>query len=89
MATGRAICLDLDIAVEGRSFEDVLDSLQEAISLYLQMVADLPPVERSSLLHRPVLCLVRLKFLAQAARGLFSSRDGDKQRLQFTFPAAA
>ena len=31
-----AICLDLDIAVQGSSFEEVFRSLQEAISLYLE-----------------------------------------------------
>jgi predicted RNase H-like HicB family nuclease len=36
-----AICLDLDIAVQGGSFEEVFGSLREAISLYLESVADL------------------------------------------------
>ena len=84
-----AICLDLDIAVQGRSFEEVFGSLQEAISLYLETVADLPADQRPPLLHRPVPLSIRLKFLAHAARGLFSSSDGDRQRHQFTMPLAA
>ena len=79
-----AICLDLDVAAQGRSFEEVFDGLMEAISLYLQTVADLPPEERPSLLHRPVPFMARLKFLAQAARGLFSDNAGDRQHYQFT-----
>ena len=84
-----AICLDLDIAVQGRSFEEVLRSLQEAISLYLETVADLPADQQPALLHRPVPFTLRLKFLAHAARGLFSSGHGDRQRHQFTMPLAA
>jgi predicted RNase H-like HicB family nuclease len=84
-----AICLDLDIAVQGGSFEEVFSSLQEAISLYLETVTDLPPQEQRALLHRPAPFPVRLKFLTHALRGLFASSDGDRQRHQFTMPLAA
>lgn len=84
-----AICLDLDIAVQGRSFEEVFGSLREAIRLYLNSVSNLPPEERRSLLYRPAPLLVRLKFLAQALRGLLMDRDGDRQRHQFTVSLAA
>jgi hypothetical protein len=84
-----AVCLDLDIAVQGRSFEEVFGSLQKAISLYLESVADLPSDQRPALLRRPVPFMVRLKFLAHAARGLFADSDGDRQRHQFTMPLAA
>jgi predicted RNase H-like HicB family nuclease len=84
-----AICLDLDIAVQGGSFEQVFSSLQEAISLYLESVTDLPPDERQSLLHRPAPFPVRLKFLTHAFRGLFADSDGERQRHQFTVPLAA
>jgi predicted RNase H-like HicB family nuclease len=83
-----AICLDLDIAVQGRSFEEVFLSLQEAISLYLETVDDLPADQQPSLLHRPVPLLIRLKFLVHAVRGLFSGSD-DRQRHQFTVPMTA
>jgi predicted RNase H-like HicB family nuclease len=84
-----AICLDLDIAVQGRSFEEVFGSLQEAISLYLGSVANLPADQRPGLLRRPAPFIVRLKFLARAARGLFADSEGDRQRHQFTMPLAA
>ena len=84
-----AICFDLDIAVQGSSFEEVFGSLQEAISLYLETVADLPTDQQPALLHRPVPFTLRLKFLARAARGLFSSGSADRQRHQFTMPLAA
>ena len=84
-----AICLDLDIAVQGTSFEEVFESLQKAISLYLESVTDLSPQERRSLLHRPAPFSVRFKFLAHALRGLFADSDGDRHRHQFTMPLAA
>ena len=37
-----AFCLDLDIAVPGRSFEDVFRALNEAIALHVEAVAALP-----------------------------------------------
>jgi len=84
-----AICLDVDVAVQGRSFEEVFDGLKEAISLYLQTVADLPPEERPCFLHRPVPFLVRLKFLAQVARGLFSGTDRARRCHRFTITLIA
>jgi predicted RNase H-like HicB family nuclease len=84
-----AICLDLDIAVQGHSFEEVIGSLREAISLYLETVSDLPADQQPALLSRPVPFAVRLKFLAHAARGVFSSDLGDRERHQFTMPLAA
>lgn len=86
---GEATCLDLDIAVQGRSFEEVFSSLQEAIALYLESVADLPEDERRRLLHRTVPLLTRLKLLWQAARGLFRTEGGQTQHHQFTMPLAA
>jgi predicted RNase H-like HicB family nuclease len=84
-----AICLDLDIAVQGSSFEEVFGSLQQAISLYLETVTDLPAEERDALLHRPAPLPLRFKFVAHALRGLLSSSDGNRQRHQFTMPLAA
>jgi predicted RNase H-like HicB family nuclease len=84
-----AICLDLDIAVQGGSFEEVFTSLQEAISLYLESVADLPFDERDALLQRPAPLPIRFKFLTHTLRTVFANSDGDRQRHQFTLPVAA
>ena len=56
-----AICFDLDIAVQGGSFEEVFGSLQEAISLYFETVVELAADQPPTLLHRPVPLPVRLK----------------------------
>lgn len=84
-----AICMDLDIAVQGSSFEEVFHSLNDAISLYLETVADLPAEDRERLLHRPAPWPVRLKFLRYALRSTFREpRDGGHHH-QFTRPLAA
>ena len=45
-----AICLDLDIAVQGQSFDEVFNDLNEAIALYLESVRELPEAERARLM---------------------------------------
>ncbi|MSO93437.1 MAG: hypothetical protein EXQ86_08575 [Rhodospirillales bacterium] len=84
-----AICLDLDIAVQGASFEDVFRSLPEAIDLYVEAAAELPEADRKRLLGRPAPLGVRLKFLALAFKALIREpeRQG-KQYHQFTMPVA-
>lgn len=47
-----AICLDLDVAVDGQSFPAVVASLQTCIDLYLERVAELPAQERRCFLTR-------------------------------------
>ena len=84
-----AFCLDLDIAVQGNSFDQVFHGLNEAIGAYRESVATLPESERSRLLHRPAPLSLRLKFLWYALRSLFGRDDGDDFHHQFTVPCAA
>jgi hypothetical protein len=83
------ICLDLDIAVQGRSFEEVLHSLHDAVSLYVESVGSLPKDQQAHLLHRAVAFGVRLKFLCYALRSLVQLDDKDRYHHQFTMPLAA
>ena len=83
-----AICLDLDIAVQGESFESVFRSLREAIELYLASLRDLPEADQQRLLHRPAPLPVRLKFLWQTVSGVMSGQS-DRFHHQFTMPLAA
>jgi predicted RNase H-like HicB family nuclease len=79
-----AICLDLDIAVQGRSFEEVSRLLREAIGLYLETVEDLPEAERAAFLSRPVPFRTRLGFAIEAFWStLRASADGELKH-QFT-----
>lgn len=79
-----AICLDLDIAVQGTSFEDVSALLQEAIGLYLETVKDLPEAERAAFLSRPVPFLTRLGFAIEAFWSALRAKSDGKLEHQFT-----
>ncbi|MCZ6483895.1 MAG: hypothetical protein O6757_11735, partial [Alphaproteobacteria bacterium] len=84
-----AICLDLDIAVQGRSFVEVFNSLNEAINLYSESVRALPEHERGHLLDRPAPLTLRLKFLGYALRTVLGDHAAGGHRHQFTLPLAA
>ena len=59
-----AICVDLDLAAQGSSFEEARDALYEAISVYLETVMELPDEkDRVRLLNRraPLLTIARLE----------------------------
>lgn len=84
-----AICLDYDIAVQGRSFEEVAQSLREAVALFLEAAADLPENDRRAVLGQRAPIAVRLKFLFSAARDFLVPRDDDTEHHQFTMPMAA
>ena len=85
-----AICLDLDVAVQGRSFAEVYDSLNQAIALYLESVRDLPAEEREQLLHRRVPLRVRLQIFLRLVRALIAAKGDPRelQRAEFTLGAA-
>jgi predicted RNase H-like HicB family nuclease len=74
-----AFSLDFDLAVQGRSFEEVSEGLREAISTYLQDVAAEQEPARSRLLRRRVPLHVRLtwawRFFWFALRGGKSDSD--------------
>ena len=84
-----AICLDLDIAVQGASFGEVSSSLEKAISLFLESVSDLPSEEQNRLLNRPAPFRLRLQFAWDAVLSLFRHNDGERYRHQYTMPMAA
>ncbi len=85
-----AICLDLDIAVQGSSFDEVYHSLNDAIALYRDTVENLPAEERANLVERPAPLRIRLKFLLRALRAVFRGRGGDDScSHQYTVPCAA
>lgn len=79
-----AICLDLDIAVQGSTFVGSSAFLQEAIALYLQTVSELPEADRAALLSRFVPFWTRLGFAIDAFWfTLRASADGHLKH-QFT-----
>jgi hypothetical protein len=81
-----AQCLDLDIAVQGASFEEVYRSLKEAVSLYIGCLDDLPDRERARLLARRPLIWVHLRLLVSTVRTLLLCQPSDRQHATFVLP---
>jgi predicted RNase H-like HicB family nuclease len=79
-----AICLDLDTAAQGRSFEEVSSLLREAVSLYLETVGELPEDERSAFLNRSVPFRTRLRFAIEAFWSALRARGNGELKHQFT-----
>lgn len=82
-----ALCLDLDIAVQGTSFEEVYSSLNTAIEEYVSYVLTLPEKEQKAFLSRRAPLSMRFKFVWHAFRTvLFGRRNGGKGRAEFLLP---
>ena len=86
-----ALCLDLDIAVSGPSFEAVYHDLNKAIGLYVARAMALPAPERARLLGRRAPWHVRAGAILKALHvALFGDRqDGDRETHGYTLPCPA
>ena len=85
-----AICLDLDIDVQGSSFEEASTLLQEAIAVYLQTVSELPEAERAALLSRPVPFWTRLGLAIEAFWSTLRAKaDGELKHCTMASPYMA
>lgn len=75
----QAICVDLDIVVQGLSFEEVRQSLEKSIEMYLQRVSELPKEEQAHFLSRRAPWYVRAKLAWIGVLSiLYRSRDGGR-----------
>ena len=80
----QAICVDLDIAVDGGSLREARDSLVSCIELYLERVAELPEEEQKQFLARKSPWHVRLKLAYKAWLSNIVSRPAFQE---FTIPS--
>lgn len=78
-----AFCIDLDISVHGRSFEEVHKSLETAIAMYIEGLNELPEADRHRLIRRKAPLSVRLRH-ALAHLLYFTFRRGSRDRHDFT-----
>lgn len=58
----QAICLNLDIAAEGRTLADVKMRLNGAVHSYVEEVSKMPDADRKRLLNRPVPFMLKLEY---------------------------
>ena len=75
-----AICIDLDIAVQGRSLEEVKHLLNAAVDSYVDDAAKETPATAARLLNRKAPLLTRAKLgFAMLAYSLAATRPRDHQ----------
>ena len=80
-------CLDLDIAVQGDSFDEVRSLLSEAIDTYFADAAAEAPADRARLLARRAPLSVRLGFMARfVAHVVFGRKRDDDFQAGFELP---
>jgi hypothetical protein len=84
-----AICVDLDIAVQGESFEEVQQGLNQAVSSYIELVAKESSTAREALLNRraPWHVIAKL-WIGLVISGLLDRRKGEEQA-SFPLPCPA
>ncbi len=72
-----ALCLDLDLAVQGRSFDEVRHLLSEAVSTYIEDASAEAEPARTRLLARRVPFHVRFLWAWRFFRAALSGRNPD------------
>lgn len=77
----QGICVDLDIAVQGRSINEVKDSIRVCVNMYLSAVADEPEEDQHRLLNRRSPWYVRAKFACLACLPFWSGRGGRRPQV--------
>jgi len=71
-----AVCLDFDLAVQGRSYDEAIAKLRDQVLLFLDGLDDLPPADQERLLRRRVPLHLQLRWLTTAAWSLLRRRPG-------------
>jgi hypothetical protein len=69
-ARWEAVCLDFDLAAQGRSQDEVIGKLREQVALFLDGVAALPAADQARLLRRKVPLWLRIRWLSSVARSV-------------------
>jgi hypothetical protein len=83
IANGRAneweaLCLDFDLAVQGRSFEEVRQLMNQAVMTYVQDAANESAADRARLLSRRAPLRVRLAVLSRFMFNALVDRKSDR-----------
>lgn len=79
-----AICLDLDIAVQGSSLEDVTRILRESVQTYIDDAMTQPEPIRTAMLQRSVPFTVRASWAARLFFATMCGRRFDRKRREAT-----
>lgn len=82
-----ATCVDLDLTVQGDSFDEVFHALNESICAYLETVMDLPEADQQRLLNRRAPFLTRVQLALAHFRYFVLGRTTAQARHDFVAPA--
>lgn len=86
----QGICFDLDIAVQGRSFDEVKNALERSIRTYVESASKEAPAVRARLLRRRAPVWMRMRAFARLMVAAIRHRNGDDEsRVGFTVPCPA
>lgn len=80
-----AYCLTFDLAVHGRSFDEVRQKISDQVALYIEGVSALPPEQREHLLARRAPLRAWFRPFWTIGIAPFKRRDA-KERHEFSFP---
>lgn len=81
-----AFCLNFDLAVQGKSFDEVYRELNEMIQSYLETVSTYPAEDRRRLLNRRVPFAMRAKVMAMYIWAFVFGEKSDKERHNYMSP---
>ena len=86
-----AICLDLDIAVQGESLREALDELTSAVQFHVEHILSLPQQEQDRFWNRRAPMSMRLRFLWHVLVSTFRSyrKSNGKERAELLIPCPA
>src|SRR5260370_42139894 len=83
------ICLDLDIAVQGDSFQDVSRRLRDAITSYLDYIETLPERDRERLMYRRAPLWTRSRWILGAISTMvFRRTNNERTYHNYSIPCA-
>lgn len=78
-----AACIDLDIAVQGATYDEVYKSLNDSIAMYFESVSALPEHERAELIFRKAPFLVRARHIARNLMFYMFATSPSRERHDF------
>ena len=78
-----ATCIDLDISVQGNSFEEVRAFLNDGIAMYFESVKSLPESERVELIFRKAPFMVRARHIVKHLMYYVFAKSPAKERHDF------
>jgi hypothetical protein len=78
-----AICIDLDIAVQGRSFNEVRQLLEEAVASYVEAADEENDETRAKLLNRRAPLWVTLLWTWRVLKSAWGSRSDNDTSASF------